>query len=165
MHDIIYFESSFGVFEITGSELGIKSLKLIDKNKIRKNRNSNLSILTDCSKQLTEYLNRKRETFDLKLDWSGSTDFNRSVWKELLKIPYGRTTSYSALADKLENPKAVRAVGLANRNNPIAIIVPCHRVIAKSGHLHGYFYGLKMKMELLQIENPESFAVQGSLFN
>jgi methylated-DNA-[protein]-cysteine S-methyltransferase len=98
------------------------------------------------------------------LDWDGAAYFNRADWGELVKIPNGRTTSYSAIAEKIGNPTAVRAVGLANRNNPIAIIVPCHRVIAKSGDLHGYFYGLDMKRRLLELENPMSFARQGSLF-
>ncbi|MFK7936185.1 MAG: methylated-DNA--[protein]-cysteine S-methyltransferase, partial [Saprospiraceae bacterium] len=114
--------------------------------------------------QLDEYFQRKRTEFDLKLDWGGATAFNRSVWKALTEIPYGRTTTYSAIANKLNNPKAVRAVGLANRNNPIGIMVPCHRVIAKSGDLQGYFYGLDMKRKLLELENPMSFAQQGSLF-
>lgn len=114
--------------------------------------------------QLDLYFKRQLQEFDLKLDWGGATEFNISVWKELLKIPYGHTTSYSAIAETLKNPKAVRAVGLANRNNPIAIIVPCHRVIGKSGDLQGYFYGLDMKRRLLELENPMSFARQGSLF-
>jgi methylated-DNA-[protein]-cysteine S-methyltransferase len=81
-----------------------------------------------------------------------------------MKIPYGHTTSYSAIAKQLENPDSVRAVGQANRENPIAIIIPCHRVIAKSGDLQGYFYGLDMKRKLLELENPMSFGEQGSLF-
>jgi methylated-DNA-[protein]-cysteine S-methyltransferase len=81
-----------------------------------------------------------------------------------LKIPYGHTTTYQAIAENLGDKKAVRAVGQANRHNPIAIIVPCHRCIAKSGELQGYFYGLDMKRQLLELENPLSFARQGSLF-
>jgi methylated-DNA-[protein]-cysteine S-methyltransferase len=86
------------------------------------------------------------------------------VWNLLQEIPYGHTTSYLALADKLGDKKAVRAVGQANRHNPIAIIVPCHRCIAKNGDLQGYFYGLDTKRQLLELENPLSFARQGSLF-
>ena len=90
-------------------------------------------------------------------------------WIGALPLPlinlYGKhTTTYSAVAEQIGNPTAVRAVGLANRNNPIAIVVPCHRVIAKSGDLQGYFYGLDMKRGLLELENPMSFARQGSLF-
>ena len=122
------------------------------------------AILQKCVEQLDEYFSGERKKFDLQLDWLDATDFNKAVWKELVKIPYGRTTNYSAIAEKIGNPTAVRAVGLANRNNPIAIIVPCHRVIAKNGDLQGYFYGLDMKRQLLELENPRSFARQGSLF-
>lgn len=162
MLETAYFKSTIGWLEIKGSELGIKSVRKTD-----------LSFsevpevpepLRDCVQQLAEYFDGNRENFDLKYDWGGEADFNVSVWKALLEIPYGRTTSYSAIAEKIGNPKAVRAVGMANRNNRIAIIVPCHRVIAKSGNLHGYFYGLDVKRKLLEIENPMSFAQQGELF-
>jgi methylated-DNA-[protein]-cysteine S-methyltransferase len=157
-----HYLSEFGCFEIKGSELGIQSVRLSDKKPcpvgpIPKE-------LKECVVQLDLYFKGQLEAFDLKLDWGGATDFNISVWQQLLKIPYGHTTSYSVIAENIENPKAVRAVGLANRNNPIAIIVPCHRVIAKSGDLQGYFYGLDMKRRLLELENPLEFARQGSLF-
>lgn len=157
-----YCESPFGIFEIEGSELGITRVQLTDLEKCPDDPIP--EELQECVQQLTEYFNRDRETFDLKLDWAGKPDFNQSVWNELLKIPYGHTTSYSSIAESLHNPKSVRAVGQANRNNPIAIIVPCHRVIAKSGELQGYFYGLDMKRKLLELENPMSFAEQGKLF-
>lgn len=121
-------------------------------------------LLAETTRQLIDYFNRRRKDFDLPLDLSDGTSFYQAVWQELLKIPYGHTTSYSAIAKTLNQPDAVRAVGLANRNNPIAIIVPCHRVIAKNGDLQGYFYGLDVKMQLLQIENPMSFGEQGTLF-
>jgi methylated-DNA-[protein]-cysteine S-methyltransferase len=121
-------------------------------------------LLAETTRQLIDYFNRRRTDFDLPLDLSDGTPFYQSVWQELLKIPYGHTTSYSAIAKTLGQPDAVRAVGMANRNNPIAIIVPCHRVIAKNGDLQGYFYGLDVKMQLLQIENPMSFGEQGTLF-
>ncbi len=157
-----YYFSSFGCFEIKGSELGIQSVRLSDKKPCPAGPIPNE--LRECVTQLDLYFKKQLEVFSVKLDWGGHTDFNISVWKELLKIPYGHTTSYSAIAEALKNPKAVRAVGLANRNNPIAIIVPCHRVIGKSGDLQGYFYGLDMKRRLLELENPMSFARQGSLF-
>ena len=157
-----YLASPFGCFEIIGSELGITSVKLTEKEPCP---DTSVPVaLQDCIQQLDEYFKGKREAFELKLDWGGAPEFNKAVWAELLKIPYGRTTTYSAIAEKIGNPTAVRAVGLANRNNPIAIIVPCHRVIAKNGDLQGYFYGLDMKRKLLELENPMSFAEQGSLF-
>lgn len=157
-----YYTSNFGVFEIKGTTKGIQSLKLI------KNPPNPLpvtpEILAACVQQLDEYFNKKRSDFDLTLDWEGATDFNKAVWQALVEIPYGHTTSYSAIAKKVGSPKASQAVGLANKNNPIAIVVPCHRVIAKNGDLQGYFYGLDMKRKLLELENPMSYGEQGSLF-
>ncbi len=163
MLHVIHYHCPFGLLEIKGSYLGISSLKLVEEPTM-KNQGPVPEILMEAVHQLDEYFQQKRQEFDLKLDWAGKSEFNISVWKELIKIPYGHTTSYSALAHKIENPKAVRAVGLANRNNPIAIVVPCHRVLAKNGDLHGYFYGLDIKRSLLELENPMSFARQASLF-
>jgi len=162
MLGIAYFESKLGTIEVKGTDQGIQSVKLIDLNKPE--TIDPPTFLKTCIEQLKEYFAGTREEFNLELDWGNATDFNKSVWSELLKIPYGRTTSYAYIAEKIENPKAVRAVGLANRNNPIAFIVPCHRVIAKSGKLQGYFYGLDTKRALLELENPSSFAQQGKLF-
>ena len=142
--------------------MGISSLKLVSKKPCPAGPIP--AVLKDCVTQLDQYFKGDREYFDLKLDWGAATSFNKSVWEELVKIPYGHTTTYSAIAEQIGNPTAVRAVGLANKYNPIAIVVPCHRVIAKNGDLQGYFYGLDMKRSLLELENPMSFARQGSLF-
>jgi methylated-DNA-[protein]-cysteine S-methyltransferase len=157
-----HYLSPIGCLEITGGKQGIKSVQL--KKDAPCPGTPVPGELTDAVKQLAEYFSGKRKEFDLPLDLSSGTEFYQSVWKELLKIPYGHTTTYSAIAGKVGHPVAVRAVGLANRNNPLAIIVPCHRVIAKSGDLQGYFYGLDVKRKLLQLENPMSFGEQGSLF-
>lgn len=162
MLDIAFYQSPFGCFEIKGTANGIQSVKLVQNS--RGPSYAPTEVLQQCIEQLDEYFSGERQEFDLQLDWKDATAFNKSVWKELIQIPYGRTTNYSAIAEKIGNPTAVRAVGLANRNNPIAIIVPCHRVIAKNGDLQGYFYGLDMKRQLLELENPLSFARQGSLF-
>ncbi|MEI7030350.1 methylated-DNA--[protein]-cysteine S-methyltransferase [Streptomyces pratensis] len=102
--------------------------------------------------QLTAYFAGELTTFDLPLRLEG-TPFQRSVWEELLKIPYGETRSYGELAENLGKPGASRAVGLANGKNPIGIIVPCHRVIGASGGLTGYGGGLDRKQRLLAFEN------------
>lgn len=159
---VSHYLSPFGCVEVKGDANGIQSVKLVSKKPCPTGPIH--PYVKECIVQLDEYCKGKREKFDLKLNWGNSTAFNQSVWKALLEIPFGRTSSYSAIAEKIGNPTAVRAVGLANRNNPIAIIVPCHRVIAKNGDLHGYFYGLDMKRRLLEHENPMSFARQGSLF-
>ena len=157
-----YYQSPFGCFEIKGTAKGISSVQLLQGKDCY---GADIPAeLAEAVFQLDEYFHKKRTEFDLPLDLSSGTDFNQAVWRELLKIPFGQTTSYSAIAKKLDNPDAVRAVGMANRNNPIAIIVPCHRCLAKNGELHGYFYGLDMKRKLLELENPMAYGEQGSLF-
>ena len=157
-----YLNTPIGWFEIQGSKLGISSVNMVEKGG---EESPDLpAYVIACKEQLSEYFERKRSNFDLPLDFGEATAFHKNVWRELLAIPYGHTVDYSSIADKLGDIKKVRAVGQANRSNPIAIIVPCHRVIAKNGDLQGYFYGLDIKRKLLEIENPMSFAEQGSLF-
>ena len=101
--------------------------------------------------QLDEYFGRKRTAFDIPLFFVG-TDFQKTVWKELLNIPYGMTLSYGDLSRKLGNPKAIRAVAAANGANPISILVPCHRVIGSDRKLVGYGCGIPAKKILLELE-------------
>ena len=101
--------------------------------------------------QLTAYFAGELQTFDLPLAPQG-TPFQQEVWAHLQTIPYGRTITYSAIAQELGNPKSSRAVGAANGRNPIAIIIPCHRVIGSNGKLTGYAGGLKFKEALLSLE-------------
>ena len=109
------------------------------------------AILARTIKQLTEYFAGKRKVFDVPLDISG-TEFQRKVWRELSRIPYGSTCSYTEIASRIDQAKAVRAVGTANGRNPLSIIIPCHRVIAANGTLGGYAGGLPTKMKLLRLE-------------
>lgn len=102
--------------------------------------------------QLCEYFDGKRKVFDIPLNFKG-TDFQKKVWQALTTIPYGKTWSYKELAVAIGNEKACRAVGMANNKNPIAIIVPCHRVVGANGKLVGYAAGLDVKQILLNIEN------------
>lgn len=101
--------------------------------------------------QLKEYLSGKRKNFDIEIEMIG-TEFQKKVWKELLNIPYGETRSYKDIAIAIWNEKACRAVGNANNKNPIAIIVPCHRVVGSNGSMTGYAGGLDIKEKLLKIE-------------
>lgn len=103
------------------------------------------------SKQLLQYFNGTRTQFTLPLDLKG-TAFQLSVWQQLSKIPYGETVTYSSIAQKINNPKAVRAVGHAIGQNPLTIVIPCHRVIGKNGTLTGFRGGLEMKKVLLALE-------------
>lgn len=108
-------------------------------------------ILKQALIQFKQYFDGIRERFDLKLFTDG-TDFQKNVWKELLNIPYGSTITYSELASKIGDSKAVRAVGAANGQNPISIIIPCHRVIGADGKLVGYGGGIEKKKWLLDFE-------------
>lgn len=103
------------------------------------------------ARQLAEYFAGKRTRFDFPLAAKG-TEFQKQVWSALLKIPFGKTTTYAALAEKLGRPGAFRAVGRANATNPIAVIVPCHRVIGTDGTLTGYAGGIPIKQKLLELE-------------
>ncbi|UVJ42752.1 methylated-DNA--[protein]-cysteine S-methyltransferase [Pseudomonas sp. LS1212] len=107
--------------------------------------------LDAACRQLDEYFAGRRERFELQLAPRG-TPFQQQVWQALLAIPYGRTCSYAQLAQTIERPRAIRAVGTANGANPIAVIVPCHRVIGSNGTLTGYAGGLERKQQLLQLE-------------
>lgn len=108
-------------------------------------------VINETIRQLTEYFDLKRKDFDLPFELIG-TDFQKSVWMALTQIPYGKTKSYQEQALLIRNPKATRAVGRTNGLNPISIIVPCHRVIGKSGKLTGYGGGLDVKEKLLALE-------------
>ncbi len=110
-----------------------------------------LYYIDQATKQIDEYLKGERKVFTVPLVFSG-TKFQEKVWKELAKIPFGKTVNYSEIATKIKNPKSVRAVGSANAKNPLCIIVPCHRVIGKNGSLSGYIGGVKIKQRLLEIE-------------
>ncbi len=101
--------------------------------------------------QLDAYFNGNLKTFDLDLDIQG-TEFQKSVWQELVKIPYGETIHYGEMARRIGNPNACRAVGMANGKNPISIIIPCHRVIGKDGSLTGFGGGMDVKKQLLEFE-------------
>jgi methylated-DNA-[protein]-cysteine S-methyltransferase len=102
-------------------------------------------------KQIEEYVSGNRKDFDLKLNPDG-TNFFKSAWVELLKIPYCELRTYQDLAIKLGNRNASRAVGLANSKNPIPLIIPCHRVVGKSGKLTGFAHGLEIKQQLIDLE-------------
>ena len=112
-------------------------------------------LLSMATIQLDEYFQGKRTTFSLPFKLTG-TPFQLAVWKELQNIPYGKTTSYKEIAQKINKPKACRAVGLANNKNPLPIIIPCHRVIGSNGKLIGYAGGLKLKNYLLELEKSHT---------
>jgi len=115
----------------------------------------NHPVLRAAALQLGQYLAGTRQAFDLPLDLSGGTPFQQAVWRALLALPRGGTTSYGALAHQIGRPAAVRAVGAAVGRNPISIAVPCHRVLGSGGALTGYAGGLPRKVELLRLEGAQ----------
>lgn len=108
-------------------------------------------IINEALQELSEYFNQERTYFNIPLSLKG-TLFQKDVWNALRKIPYGKVTSYAMIASHIGNPKALRAVGMANQKNPLPILIPCHRIIGKSGHLTGFGGGLNTKQMLLELE-------------
>ena len=157
-----YVSTPIGTAEITGNEDGVQSISLLDGD-ISTFPQTTTSIplpLQECVAQLKEYFSGTRVVFDLKLNPQG-TVFQQSVWKELLNIPFGKTRTYLEQTKQIGDPKAIRAVASANGKNPIAIVIPCHRVIGSDGSLTGYASGIWRKKWLLEHESPVK---QPSLF-
>lgn len=154
----VIIETPLGRSKIIGNKNGISSMVVLD-NDISLSK-SIPKELKDCVDQIEQYFKGTRKEFELKLNPEG-TEFQKRVWDELIKIPFGKTISYLDLSKKLGDTKAIRAVASANGKNPIWIIIPCHRVIGTDGSLTGYAGGLHRKKWLLDHENPYK---QQSLF-
>lgn len=148
MKGLAYYSSPVGELLIESDEDKIITVNFVKDSRVEE---SSTTVIEQCIAELDEYFFRGRKFFTVELDLRGS-DFQKKVWNELLTIPYGSTISYEALAIKVGNIKFIRAVGLANGQNTIAIIVPCHRVIGKGGELVGYGGGLENKEWLLYHE-------------
>lgn len=154
MSAVAYINTPLGTLEIKGDENGLASVLFIDKEDQEVSEIIPVE-LQETVTQLHEYFKGKRMEFNLKLAPQG-TDFQKRVWSELLKIPFGKTFSYQYIANQLGDPKVIRAAASANGKNPISIIIPCHRIIGKDGSLTGYAGGLHRKKWLLEHENPSS---------
>ncbi|MGV8982593.1 methylated-DNA--[protein]-cysteine S-methyltransferase [Clostridium sp.] len=136
------YDSPLGLIHVVVDEIGVKKVEIFEEDWIEyKNKHESIQrdvdICTEVINQLDEYFKGKRKNFNVPLSIEG-TPFRKKVWKALQDIPYGETRNYLQIAEAIGNPKAVRAVGQANRNNQLPIIVPCHRVIGKSGNLVGF---------------------------
>ncbi len=150
-----YYQSPLGTMQIEASESVMVSAKFLsDEISEKQNQSVGSEIIANTIAQLTEYFAGERKQFDLPILFTG-TDFQEKVWSELLKIPYGETITYAQLADRLGARELTRAVGNANGNNPLAIIVPCHRVIGSQNELVGYAGGLWRKQWLLEHEGSQ----------
>ena len=172
MEESCLYRSPIGILKITETSGKITSLyphrkedssicdfsANMNKQQLRTSEYSNghshehkSTLLKEVCKQLDEYFQGRRKTFDLPIKYAG-TLFQVSVWRELQNIPYGETRSYEDIAAKIGNPKAVRAVGQANNRNKLLLIVPCHRVIHKNGDISGFACGIETKKYLLDLE-------------
>ncbi|MCL2035654.1 MAG: methylated-DNA--[protein]-cysteine S-methyltransferase [Oscillospiraceae bacterium] len=144
-------ETSIGIIGIAEENGMIINLCFNDRKSPRDIKLEETPLIQKAFLQLEEYLNGKRRLFDLPLSPRG-TEWQMKCWRALLTIPYGETRSYGEIAAMSGNPKACRAVGLANNRNPIAVFIPCHRVIGKDGSLTGFGGGLDLKEKLLLLE-------------
>ena len=144
------FESPVGTVEIRADETGVVSVCFLHEPPAQEKRRSN-AITELCERQLREYFDGKRRDFTVPLHTEGS-GFQQKVWEQLRLIPYGKTISYLEIAKRLGDPGLTRAVGTANNRNPVAVIVPCHRVIGADGSLIGYAGGVDRKRKLLLLE-------------
>lgn len=153
------FESKVGTLYVGVSDKGLVLLDLHSSEFLRKRSNGKKKVQWIESKEKTapyvreleEYFDGQRREFSFPLDLRG-TSFQKRCWQALLAIPYGKTRSYAEIAAEVGSPRGFRAVGQANHQNPIAIVVPCHRVITTDGKLGGYGGGLEMKEKLLRLE-------------
>ena len=141
--------SQIGPLEVVGNPKGILTI-IFGADEFETDRNLP-ALMAECLRQLTEYFKGRRQKFSIPLVLEG-TDFQKAVWRQLQKIPFGQTASYGDVARAVGSPRAFRAVGNANNKNPIPVIIPCHRVIGTSGDLTGFGGGLDTKEALLRLE-------------
>jgi len=150
-------ESPVGTLRLVAEELGLRTVWFVRGRKEEKpdaEWKEDAAFFVEVIRQLNAYFAGELKEFEIPLLMLG-TEFQKRVWKALLTIPYGETMSYGELAKKIGEPKAVRAVGAANGQNPLPIIVPCHRVIGSDGSLTGFGGGLENKKKLLELEKGQ----------
>lgn len=151
MSKYAFYDFEFGILKIGYTDTAIIFLKQVDQIDVD-NEHSTLSDL--AFDQVREYLKGHRRTFDFPYELHG-TEFQKKVWNALCQVPYGETRTYKEIASVVGNPKASRAVGMANNKNPLMVVVPCHRIVGTHGNLIGYAGGLDMKKALLELEGKE----------
>ena len=153
MTNKFYYKSPIGILEIELENNTVSRLRIVESC----SKNSEQSgYFAEVVKQLDEYFATERTKFELNISPKG-TEFQKKVWAELLKIPYGKTKSYQEIAEAIGNTNAQRAVGSACNKNPILLIIPCHRVISKTGKLTGFACGVDRKEQLLKLETNQCF--------
>ena len=153
MTEKFYYKSPIGILEIELKNDTIQRFRVVEScSKI----SERTGYFAEVAKQLDEYFAGKRTKFELNISPKG-TEFQKKVWAELLKIPYGKTKSYQEIAETIGNPNAQRAVGSACNKNPILLIIPCHRVVSKTGKLTGFACCIDRKEQLLKLEANRCF--------
>lgn len=155
LKNVFIYDTKIGQVAIMDNGAEITNMYLADNFNIVNINVCKTKLINNAYNQLSEYLNGKRIEFDLPLNPEG-TEFQKKVWNALCEIPYGETRSYKQVAEAVGNPKASRAVGMANNKNPIMIFIPCHRVIGANGSLTGYACGLHIKEKLLTLEKGKA---------
>jgi len=155
MKNVFFYNTTIGRIGIVENDNSIIEVYFDKEVELHDAKEKETPILKEAGKQLQEYFQGNRKTFDLPFAPIG-TEFQIKVWKALQTIPYGETRSYGEIAKSIGNPKAARAIGMANNKNPIAIFIPCHRVIGANGKLVGYGGGLHIKECLLNIEKENT---------
>ena len=157
IEDYCYYQSPIGLIRMGESGGFLTRADFVEQSPESEHSQSECisnssTFLKDACRQLDDYFEGRRQNFDMALKPHG-TDFQRSAWESLLRIPYGETRSYLQQAESIRNPRAIRAIGQANSRNPIPIIIPCHRVIGKNGSMTGNAGGLARKTRLLVLEH------------
>jgi methylated-DNA-[protein]-cysteine S-methyltransferase len=152
----LYFDSPVGLIRIRGNANAVTQIFFVEEKTEAENPND---ILIDCKTQLENYFNGTLRAFSVPVK-TGGTTFQQQVWNALQQIPFAKTVSYGDISKAIQNEKSIRAVGTANGQNPIAVIIPCHRVIGADGSLTGYSGGLWRKQWLLEHEQRIANGVQ-----
>ncbi|MCR5265599.1 MAG: methylated-DNA--[protein]-cysteine S-methyltransferase [Cyanobacteria bacterium RUI128] len=154
MKRVFYYETLIGKLGIAEEYGFITNVYYMCMKQPLNAKQIETDVLKEANVQLNEYFLGQRKDFDLPLNPSG-TDFQQTVWSELLTVPYGELRTYKDVAKSISAENAVRAVGNACNKNPIPIIIPCHRIIASDGKISGYIGGAEVKQKLLEIESPK----------
>lgn len=150
MKHVYFYDTPVGLLRIMDNDSAIIEITFSTEAP-RKAEEEETPLIAAAAAQLAEYFEGKRREFDFPTE-AGGTEFQRRVWQELCRIPYGQTRTYKQIAEAIGCPKGFRAIGMANNRNPIAVVVPCHRVVGSGGKLVGYAGGLDIKEKLLHLE-------------
>lgn len=158
-----YLQTPLGTLKIAGNGIALSEIGF-EEMTLSKKEFQVPDYIAFAQEQIEEYFDFNRKEFQLHIDLSFGTSFQQEVWKYILAIPYGKTVSYSKIADDLGDRKMIRAVGQAVGANKLALVVPCHRVVSAEGEMTGFAWGIDRKRRLLEIEKADLYGLQDTLF-